>query len=161
MKSYIVEFTHRVTGDTFIKFGHTKYSDVMKRFEFSPEQYQDYVIKVLASMKHSTLEEAESVESEFLDKYPKNLSLPRNFSGITEIYKPEDEQERATILREFYILKASYKKKSTIMPWPMYNHTDDINGITPVSNFVPQKLIGEENDKIITDAAGADNPLAR
>jgi hypothetical protein len=111
MKSYIVEFTNRVTGNSFLKFGHTKYSDVMKRFEFNPEQYQDYVIQVLASMKHSTLEEAEAIESDFLEKYPKNLSLPRNFSGITEIYKPEDNQERAKILREFYTLKESVEDK--------------------------------------------------
>jgi len=110
MKSYIVEFTHRVTGETFLKFGHTKYSDVMKRFEFNPEQYQDYYIQVLASIKHSTLEEAESTESDFLKKYPKNLSLPRNFSGITETYKPEDKQERVKILREFYALKQSIEK---------------------------------------------------
>ena len=105
MKSYIVEFTHRVSGNTFLKFGHTKFSNVMKRFEHSPEQYQDYLIEVLGSIKHSTLEEAECVESEFLYKYPKNLSLPRYFSGITEIYEPEDKQERAKILREFYVLK--------------------------------------------------------
>ena len=110
MKSYIVEFTHRVSGDTFLKFGHTKCTDVSKRFEFNPEQYQDYYIQVLASMKHSTLEEAEAVESDFLEKYPKNLSLPRNFSGITEIYKPEDKQERVKILREFYTLKQSVEK---------------------------------------------------
>ena len=108
MKSYIVEFTHRVSGNTFLKFGHTKYSDVAKRVEFSPEQYQDYYIQVLASMKHSTLEEAERVESDFLKKYPKNLSLPKNFSGITEIYEPEDKQERAKILREFYTLKEEF-----------------------------------------------------
>jgi len=111
MKSYIVEFTHRVSGKSFLKFGHTKYSDVMKRFEFNPEQYQDYVIQVLASMKHNTLEEAESIESEFLYKYPKNLSLPRYFSGITEIYKPEDNQERAKILREFYTLRKNVERK--------------------------------------------------
>ena len=105
MKSYIVEFTHRVSGESFLKFGHTSYSDVMKRFKHSPEQYQDYVIQVLASMKHNTLEEAESIESGFLYKYPKNLSLPRYFSGITEIYKPEDKQERAKILREFYTIR--------------------------------------------------------
>ena len=110
MKSYIVEFTHRVTGAAFIKFGHTQYSDVMKRFEFNPEQYQDYVIQVLASMRHSTVESAQSVESDFLKKYPKNLSLPRYFSGITEIYRPEDKQERAKILREFYTLKQSIEK---------------------------------------------------
>jgi len=110
MKSYIVEFTHRVSGNTFLKFGHTKFSDVMKRFEFDPEQYQDYLIQVLASIKHSTLEEAESIESEFLNKYPKNLSLPRYFSGITEIYEPEDKQERAKILREFYVLKEELAK---------------------------------------------------
>jgi len=110
MKSYIVEFTHRVSGNTFLKFGHTKFSDVMKRFEFDPEQYQDYLIQVLASIKHSTLEEAASIESEFLNKYPKNLSLPRYFSGITEIYEPEDKQERAKILREFYILKEKLDK---------------------------------------------------
>jgi hypothetical protein len=61
-------------------------------------------------MKHSTLEEAESVESDFLKKYPKNLYLPKNFSGITEIYKPEDKQERVKILREFYTLKESIEK---------------------------------------------------
>jgi len=110
MKSYIVEFTHRISGNTFLKFGHTKYSDVAKRFEYSPEQYQDYYIQVLASMKHSTLEEAERVESDFLKKYPKNLYLPKNFSGITEIYKPEDKQERVKILREFYTLKESIEK---------------------------------------------------
>ena len=110
MKSYIVEFTHRVSGDTFLKFGHTKYSDVMKRFEFNPEQYQDYVIQVLASMRHITIEQASTVESDFLKKYPKNLSLPRNFSGITETYKPEDKQERVKILREFYTLKQSIEK---------------------------------------------------
>ena len=108
MKSYIVEFTHRVSGESFLKFGHTSYSDVMKRFQHSPEQYQDYYIEVLASMRHSTLEEAESVESDFLDTYPKNLSLPRYFSGITEIYKPEDKQERAKILRKFYTLKEEF-----------------------------------------------------
>ena len=122
MKSYIVEFTHRVSGNTFLKFGHTKYSDVMKRFEFNPEQYQDYVIQVLASIKHNTLEEAESVESDFLEKYPKNLSLPRNFSGITETYKPEDKQERVKILREFYTLKERVEKKMVT--------SEDINDAT-------------------------------
>jgi glycine/serine hydroxymethyltransferase len=122
MKSYIVEFTHRVSGNTFLKFGHTKYSDVMRRFEFDPEQYQDYLIQVLASIKHTTLEEAESVESDFLKKYPKNLSLPRYFSGITEIYEPEDKQERAKILREFYILKEDVEKKMVT--------SEDINDAT-------------------------------
>ena len=60
------------------------------------------------AIKHSTIEEAESIESEFLNKYPKNLSLPRYFSGITEIYKPEDKQERAKILREFYTIKGEF-----------------------------------------------------
>ena len=122
MKSYIVEFTHRVSGNSFLKFGHTKYSDVMKRFEFDPEQYQDYLIQVLASIKHSTIEEAESVESDFLNKYPKNLSLPRYFSGITEIYEPEDKQERAKILREFYMLKENVEKKMVT--------SEDINDTT-------------------------------
>jgi len=152
MKSYIVEFTHRISGDTFLKFGHTKYSDVAKRFEYSPEQYQDYNIQVLASIKHSTLEEAEGIESDFLKKYPKNLYLPKNFSGITEIYEPEDKQERAKILREFYTIKESIEKKtkkkgSTAMPWPIYNYSTQ-----PVS----EKLIG------ITDIdKRTDNPLAR
>jgi len=160
MKSYIVEFTHRVSGESFLKFGHTKYSDVMKRFEFSPEQYQDYYIEVLASIKHSTLEEAEGIETDFLDKYPKNLYLPKNFSGITEIYEPEDKQERAKILREFYTIKETTegkkkKKGSTAMPWPVYTLspatsnnkliTDDISNIDDITNI----------DKL------PDNPLAR
>jgi hypothetical protein len=157
MKSYIVEFTHRVTGEAFLKFGHTKYSDVMKRFEFSPEQYQDYYIEVLASIKHSTLEEAEGIETDFLDKYPKNLYLPKNFSGITEIYEPEDKQERAKILREFYTLKETIegkkkKKGSTAMPWPVYNiaRGKEDNNI----------LIDKSGDTLITDQI-TDNPLAR
>ena len=160
MKSYIVEFTHRVSGESFLKFGHTKYSDVMKRFQHSPEQYQDYYIEVLASIKHSTLEEAESVESDFLDKYQKNLSLPRYFSGITEIYKPEDKQERAKILREFYTLKETIERKkkkkvSTAMPWPIYNVSSTPTG----SKLITDDLIG------IDDITGIDkrpdNPLAR
>jgi|ETNvirnome_6_100_1030635.scaffolds.fasta_scaffold79181_1 hypothetical protein len=157
MKSYIVEFTHRVTGESFLKFGHTKYSDVMKRFEFSPEQYQDYNIEVLASIKHSTLEEAETVETDFLDKYPKNLYLPKNFSGITEIYEPEDKQERAKILREFYTIKETIegkkkKKGSTAMPWPVYN--------VAVGKEDNNLLIDKSGDTLITDQL-TDNPLAR
>ena len=157
MKSYIVEFTHRVTGESFLKFGHTKYSDVMKRFEFSPEQYQDYNIEVLASIKHSTLEEAETVETDFLDKYPKNLYLPKNFSGITEIYEPEDKQERAKILREFYTIKETIegkkkKKGSTAMPWPVYN--------VAVGKEDDNLLIDKSGDTLITDQL-TDNPLAR
>jgi len=157
MKSYIVEFTHRVTGESFLKFGHTKYSDVMKRFEFSPEQYQDYNIEVLASIKHSTLEEAETVETDFLDKYPKNLYLPKNFSGITEIYEPEGKQERAKILREFYTIKETIegkkkKKGSTAMPWPVYN--------VAVGKEDNNLLIDKSGDTLITDQL-TDNPLAR
>jgi hypothetical protein len=157
MKSYIVEFTHKVSGESFLKFGHTKYSDVMKRFEFSPEQYQDYNIEVLASIKHSTLEEAETVETDFLDKYPKNLYLPRNFSGITEIYEPEDKQERAKILREFYTIKETIegkkkKKGSTAMPWPVYN--------VAVGKEDNNLLIDKSGDTLITDQL-TDNPLAR
>ena len=142
MKSYIVEFTHRVSGNSFLKFGHTKYSDVMKRFEFSPEQYQDYYIEVLASIKHPTLEEAEGIETDFLDKYPKNLYLPKNFSGITEIYEPADKQERAKILREFYTIKETIegkkkKKGSTVMPWPVYNVAK-----------------GKEDNKLLLDKTG-------
>ena len=158
MKSYIVEFTHRVSGESFLKFGHTSYSDVMKRFQHSPEQYQDYYIEVLASMRHSTLEEAESVESDFLDTYPKNLSLPRYFSGITEIYKPEDKQERAKILREFYTLKESVeskqskKKGSTAMPWPVYNIAGGAES--------KKLMIDKEGDKLINDEL-IDDLLAR
>ena len=157
MKSYIVEFTHKVSGESFLKFGHTKYSDVMKRFEFSPEQYQDYNIEVLASIKHSTLEEAETVETDFLDKYPKNLYLPKNFSGITEIYEPEDKQERAKILREFYTIKETIegkkkKKGSTAMPWPVYN--------VAVGKEDNNLLIDKSGDTLITDQL-TDNPLAR
>ena len=158
MKSYIVEFTHRVSGESFLKFGHTKYSDVMKRFKYSPEQYQDYVIQVLASIKHNTLEEAESVESDFLKKYPKNLSLPRNFSGITETYKPEDKQERAKILREFYTIKESIegkKKGSTAMPWPVYNFST-----TTVNNKLITDDLGILKDLTDIDKL-PDNPLAR
>ena len=156
MKSYIVEFTHRVTGESFLKFGHTRYSDVMKRFEFSPEQYQDYCIEVLASIKHHTVEEAEGIETDFLDKYPKNLYLPKNFSGITEIYAPEDKQERAKILREFYTIKETIegkkkKKGSTAMPWPVYNVS---------SSCQDDLMIDNSGDKLITDQL-TDNPLAR
>jgi hypothetical protein len=157
MKSYIVEFTHRVTGGSFLKFGHTRYSDVMKRFEYSPEQYQDYYIEVLASIKHHTVEEAEGIETDFLDKYPKNLSLPKNFSGITEIYAPEDKQERAKILREFYTIKKTIeekkkKKGSTAMPWPVYNIAGGKE-----DNYL---LIDKSGDTLITDRL-TDNPLAR
>ena len=157
MKSYIVEFTHRVSGESFLKFGHTKYSDVMKRFEFSPEQYQDYNIQVLASIKHHTVEAAEAVETDFLDKYPKNLYLPKNFSGITEIYEPEDKQERAKILREFYTIKETIegkkkKKGSTAMPWPVYN--------VAVGKEDNNLLIDKSGDTLITDQL-TDNPLAR
>ena len=160
MKSYIVEFTHRVSGNSFLKFGHTKYSDVMKRFEFSPEQYQDYYIEVLASIKHHTLEEAEGIETDFLDKYPKNLYLPKNFSGITEIYAPEDKQERAKILREFYTIKKTIegkkkKKGSTAMPWPVYN----VSSATKGSKLITDDLIVIDD---ITDIEKRpDNPLAR
>ena len=157
MKSYIVEFTHRVSGRSFLKFGHTKYSDVMKRFEFSPEQYQDYTIEVLASIKHHTVEEAEGIETDFLDKYPKNLYLPKNFSGITEIYEPEDKQERAKILREFYTIKETIegkkkKKGSIAMPWPVYN----VSGAEKDNKL----LIDKSGDTLITDRL-TDDPLAR
>ena len=158
MKSYIVEFTHRVSGESFLKFGHTKYSDVMKRFKYSPEQYQDYNIEVLASIKHHTVEEAEGIETDFLDKYPKNLYLPKNFSGITEIYKPEDKQERAKILREFYTIKESIegkKKGSTAMPWPVYNFST-----TTVNNKLITDDLGILKDLTDIDKL-PDNPLAR
>lgn len=109
-KAYVVEFTNKISGNQFLKFGACNDRDVFDRFCHDWEQYQDYMIKPLASISpkygNCNYKKMGLVEEYFLKKYPRNTEYLKNsFSGITETYKPSDEQERKKIIKEFYYLQ--------------------------------------------------------
>jgi len=98
-KFYIAKFTKKSDGIIFHKFGTTAFKNAEDRFKVDPEQYKDYDIKIKATIICENRDKAEEVESFFINKYPKNISLivedheympELGFSGITEIHQCRD-----------------------------------------------------------------------
>ena len=109
-KAYLVEFTDKRDGYSFLKFGATNDYDVMKRFQHEPEQYKDYKIEVIGSIyanqNNVNYKRMGEVEQYFLSKYPRNTKYFKdNFSGISETYQPTDDSERKRMIREFYDIR--------------------------------------------------------
>jgi len=119
-KAYLVEFTSKEDGSTFLKFGACNDRNAEDRFKHEPEQYADYDIKVLASISPNknniNYMKMGKVEQYFLKKYPRNTKyFKKNFSGISETYQPADKAERNHIIKEFYELqKRVYKGEPLI-----------------------------------------------
>ena len=106
-KAYLVEFTDKRDGYSFLKFGATNDYDVTKRFEYEPEQYKNYDIRVIGSIyanqNNVNYKRMGEVEEYFLSKYPRNTKyFKNNFSGISETYQPANEKERKKMISEFY-----------------------------------------------------------
>lgn len=115
-KVYMMEFTDKVTGKQFHKFGYTSHADALKRFD-RPE-YSEFNIRCIASINGSE-EQVKLMEHFFLAAYPKNIWLEEylgtnrtwdNFSGITEIVHLTDEQKNHAT-RTFYNLKQRLTKE--------------------------------------------------
>ena len=109
-KAYLVEFTDKRDGYSFLKFGATNDYDVMKRFQHEPEQYKDYDIEVIGSIyanqNNVNYKRMGEVEQYFLSRYPRNTKYFKdNFSGISETYQPTDDSERKRMIREFYDIR--------------------------------------------------------
>ena len=109
-KAYLVEFTDKRDGYKFLKYGATNDYDVTKRFEYEPEQYKNYDIRVIGSIyanqNNVNYKRMGEVEEYFLSKYPRNTKyFKNNFSGISETYQPANERERKKMIREFYDIR--------------------------------------------------------
>lgn len=105
-KLYMVEFTNRVNGDQFIKFGITKEYDVLNRFK--GEEYHNWDIRVLASA-YGTKTQVEQAEEWIQKKYPKNFWLKENISGVTEIVKL-DKNARKKAIQEVRLFSSKWKE---------------------------------------------------
>jgi hypothetical protein len=113
-KVYFCRFTDKTTKKVFYKFGHTKYADVLKRFDTQfDERYGHFDIKCVASIA-GDLHWCIEIEELFKTLFPKNIWLEEffndertwdEFSGITEIVEL-NENEYARICKAFYKLKA-------------------------------------------------------
>ena len=106
-KVYLVEFTHKETKDTFLKFGVTSSYDILDRFKY-PE-YDDWDIRPLASA-YGTKEQVEDAERKFLTKYPKNFWLEEKIKGVTEIVKL-DRTTRNKAITEVRGLSEQWKRE--------------------------------------------------
>ena len=109
-KAYLVEFTDKISGYRFLKFGATNNYDVYQRFQHEPEQYKDYDIEVIGSIyakqKNINYKRMGEVEDYFLSRYHRNTKYFKdNFSGISETYQPGNDSERNRIIKEFYDIK--------------------------------------------------------
>jgi hypothetical protein len=106
----MVQFTDKTTQKVFYKFGWTGKGDVSERFA---EGYDDFEIKVLASLVHNDLRVIKALEFMFLRLFPKNIMLEEylggertwdNFSGITEIVQLDEDRYKLA-LKYFYTVK--------------------------------------------------------
>ena len=111
-KTYIVKFTDKRDGYTFLKFGATNDWDVLDRFKHEPKQYEQYEIhdppigSIYFKVNTPNAGKGGVVEKYFLRKYPRNTRyFKENFSGITETYKPKDAAEESEIRNEFYSIQ--------------------------------------------------------
>ena len=104
-KVYLVEFTHKQTGEQFLKFGVTSSFDVLDRFK--TDDYNLWTIRPLASA-YGTKEQVEQAERYFLKKYPKNFWLEEKIRGVTEIVKL-DKPTRMAAIQEVRQLSTQWK----------------------------------------------------
>ena len=108
-KLYLAEFKDKVTGETFLKFGFTKYKDAADRFLYEPSQYDKWDIRILCTAYNPDRNKIEKAEEYFKNKYPKNFWLEEKISGVTEIVKMS-ESERLYAIREVRALNDNWKK---------------------------------------------------
>ena len=108
-KIYLAEFTDKVSGEIFLKFGYTGYKDAADRFHYEPEQYSKWNIRILCTAYHPDKSKVEKAEEYFKNKYPKNFWLEEKIVGVTEIVKMSDS-ERLYAIREVRQLNEVWKK---------------------------------------------------
>lgn len=104
-KVYLVEMTHKETGNRFQKIGWCAAYDVTSRFSAEtsrkygrPEdQYGAYTIRVLASAYSPSIQEVKDAEATLKTWYPKNIFIEDTFSGITEIVSLDPDQRESLI----------------------------------------------------------------
>ena len=107
-KIYLAEFTNKETGASFLKVGYTGYRDAADRFRYEPEQYNKWNIRILCTAYNTSKEIIENTEKHFKEKYPKNFWLEEKISGVTEIFKL-DNQTRYYLIQEFRQLNETWK----------------------------------------------------
>jgi len=133
-KFYMAEFLHKDTNRRLIKFGITKHMDALKRFSMkesisfgrSPNQYEDFKIRILFSIPCESFYEAKTIEDEMLDTwYPKgtfkvekslglsSLDKYSNMSGVTELRYLTAANKRDVIryLKEMYYTQEMKQQK--------------------------------------------------
>ncbi len=108
-KLYLAEFKDKSTGDTFLKFGFTKYKDAADRFLYEPEQYSKWDIRILCTAYNPDRNKIEQAEEYFKKKYPKNFWLEEKISGVTEIVKM-GKVDRNNAIQEVRALNDNWKK---------------------------------------------------
>jgi len=108
-KIYLAEFTDKVTGESFLKFGYTGYKDAADRFRFEPEQYSKWDIRILCTAYHPEKLVIEEAEEFLKKKYPKNFWLEEKIVGVTEIVKM-DKATRYKAIQEVRKLNDEWKK---------------------------------------------------
>lgn len=109
-KVYLCQFTDKLTGKFFFKFGHTSKDDVLDRFDVKYDpRYGEFNIKVICSIR-GELKWCQQTEEIFKILHPKNIWLEdyfgdertwNDFSGITEIVSLT-EQEYNKVRAAFY-----------------------------------------------------------
>ena len=112
-KVYFCRFTDKKTNNVFYKFGHTRKSDVLERFDpkYDP-RYGEFEIKAQCSIR-GDVKWCIQIEELFKSLFPKNIWLEEylgddrswnNLSGITEIVSlSSSDYER--VLQAFYKVK--------------------------------------------------------
>lgn len=123
-KVYLAEFKDKETKNIFYKIGYTSYKDAEDRFNYEPEQYSKWDIRILATILCSSKEMALLVEKTLLLYNPKNLWIDEKIVGVTEIFEA-DKEKYLDLLKKFHIL-GKYAKS-------LYNFTGGKNAKTDLS----------------------------
>ena len=121
-KVYFCKFTDKKTKQEFYKFGHTRKSDVLERFDPKYDsRYSEFDIKAVCSIR-GDIKWCIQIEELFKALFPKNIWLEEylgdsrtwnNLSGITEIVRlSQDDYKR--ILKGFYTIKEIQERHGEI-----------------------------------------------
>lgn len=108
-KLYLARFTDKKSGNVYYKIGYCYQYNAALRFEKSPDQYNDFVIKIITSA-WGPEEDVRKWEDIILRAKPKNFWLEQKFSGITELRIYNDE-EIGEVMKIFKHLRGVWGKK--------------------------------------------------
>ena len=121
-KAYLVEFTDKISGYRFLKFGATNNYDVYQRFQHEPEQYKDYDIEVIGSIyakqKNINYKRMGEVEDYFLSRIIKEFydikTMILRGEDIKDVIK-ENEEGDGTVRDFDRRASESFQSRSIIL----------------------------------------------